>query len=504
MHTPNISGLGSTQWRQLTKLFYGILLVAGFAFTAACNGTSGSGDDSAATGPGSLMIALADAQGDFLSYDVDIVSLTLTRADGTVVETLPVNTRVDFAQYTQLTEFLTAATVPSGKYVKASITLDYQAASIVVEDATGNPVTVNSILDGMGNPAGLMEMSVGLSNANALVIAPGIPAHLLLDFDLAATNVVTFDAGGLPSVTVTPILIAEVNRDNSRLHRVRGALKEVFVDRSGFLMAVRPFRHLIADPEDRFGLLPVKTHERTIFKVDGVRYQGAAGLEAMSVVPARTRLIVLGDFKLNPRRFSARAVYVGTSMVGDGLDMVTGSVTKRTGDVLTVYGASFAQGGTGLTRRSIVEVLLANTTIVQKQLSDENFTINDISVGQRLTVFGALTGETASALTMDATDGQAHMWLSGVGGLRVGAAGTPLVLNLISINGRPVSLYDFSGTGVDMTSDADPTNYQVDTGVLDVSAIDVNAPVRVRGFVTPFGSADPDFTAITVIETPAL
>lgn len=503
MQTPNVFGPGLNLWRQFTRLFFGLLLVAGFAFTAACNGTSGSGDDSAATGPGSLMIALADAQGDFLSYDVDIVSLTLTRADGTVVETLPVNTRVDFAQYTQLTEFLTAATVPSGKYIEASITLDYQAASIVVEDATGNPVTVNTILDGTGNPAGLMEMSVGLSNTNALVIAPGIPAHLLLDFDLAATNAVTFDASGAPSVTVTPKLIAEVNRDSSRLHRVRGALKEVFIDRSGFLMAVRPFRYLMADPQDRFGLLPVKTHDKTIFKVDGVRYQGAAGLEAMSVVPTRTRLIVLGDFKLNPRRFSARAVYVGSSMVGDGLDMVTGSVVARSGNVLTVYGASFAHGGTGLTRRSVVEVMLASTTIVQKQLSNENFTINDISVGQRLTVFGALTGETANALTMDATEGQAHMWLSSVGGLRVGAAGTPLVLNLISINGRPFSLYDFAGTGLDMTSDADPANYQVDTGLLDISAIAADAKVRARGFTTPFGSADPDFTAITVIEVPA-
>ncbi len=499
MHTPNFFPL----WRQVTRLFYGLLLVAGFAFTTACNGTSGSSDNGAASGPGPLMIALADAQGDFLSYDVDIVSLTLTRADGTVVETLPVSTRVDFAQYTQLTEFLTAATVPSGKYVKASITLDYQAAAIVVEDTVGNPVTVNTIIDEAGNPAGVMEMSVGLSNTNSLVIAPGIPAHLLLDFDLAETNAVSFDASGVPSVTVTPRLIAEVNRDKSRLHRVRGALKKVFVDRSGFLMAVRPFRHLITDPEDRFGLLPVKTHDRTIFKVDGVRYLGVAGLEAMLVVPAMTRLIVLGDFRLNPRRFSARAVYVGSSMVGDGLDMVTGSVMRRAGDVLTIYGASFAQGGDGLTRRSIVEVLLAETTIVQKQLSDENFTINDISVGQRLTVFGALTGETATALTMDATDGQVHMWLSSIGGLRVGAAGTPLVLNLRSINGRPFSLYNFAGTGMDMTSDADPANYQVDTGVLDVSAIGADAVVRARGFVTPFGSADPDFTAITVIEAPA-
>jgi len=129
--------------------------------------------------------------------------------------------------------------------------------------------------------------------------------------------------------------------------------------------------------------------------------------------------------------------------------------------------------------------------------------IADISVGQRLTIFGVLTGEDATSLMMDATDGHAHMWLSGVAGVRVGAAGSPFVLNLRSINRRPINLYNFAGTGMDMTTDADAANYQVDTGVLDVSAIDADAIVRARGFVTPFGSADPDFTAITVIEVPS-
>jgi len=337
-------------WRRLTKLFSGLLLATSIALVAACTGTSSSGDESA-SGSGPLMIALADAQGDFLSYDIDVVSLTLTKENGTVVEALPVSTRVDFAQYTQMTEFLTAATVPSGKYVKASIKLDYTAASIVVEDGAGAPVDVVTILDEAGNPAAIMEMNVNLSNLDSLLIAPGIPAHLLLDFNLAETNVVTFDVGGVPSVTVSPTLVAEVNREKHRLHRVRGALKEVNIEKGGFLMAVRPFRHMIADREDRFGLLPVKTHDKTIFKIDGVRYEGAAGLDAMLTVPALTRMIVLGDFKLNPRRFSARVVFVGSSMVGDGLDMVTGSVMQRVGDVLTVYGASFAQGGDGLTRR---------------------------------------------------------------------------------------------------------------------------------------------------------
>ena len=41
----------------------------------------------------------------------------LKKADGSTVETLPVKTRVDFAELVDLKEFLTAATIPNGSYV---------------------------------------------------------------------------------------------------------------------------------------------------------------------------------------------------------------------------------------------------------------------------------------------------------------------------------------------------------------------------------------------------
>ena len=68
-----------------------------------------------------MVIGLTDQEGDFHSYTVDVLSLTLTKLNGAVVETLPLNTRIDFAQYTEMTEFLTAATIPSGVYVKAQM-----------------------------------------------------------------------------------------------------------------------------------------------------------------------------------------------------------------------------------------------------------------------------------------------------------------------------------------------------------------------------------------------
>jgi hypothetical protein len=76
----------------------------------------------------------------------------------------------------------------------------------------------------------------------------------------------------------------------------------------------------------------------------------------------------------------------------------------------------------------------------------------------------------------------------------------PMVVDLQRVNGRQVGIYDFSGTGVDAGNDADPANYEITTGALDVSGIGANTPVAVGGFVRPFGQAPADFEAQTVVD----
>src|SRR5258708_16072668 len=70
---------------------------------------------------GVVGISLTDTAGDFLSYTVDVTSLTLTKADGTVVQALPLRTRVDFARLVDLTEFVTAVTNPPGTLLRATL-----------------------------------------------------------------------------------------------------------------------------------------------------------------------------------------------------------------------------------------------------------------------------------------------------------------------------------------------------------------------------------------------
>src|SRR5262245_29672358 len=146
----------------------------------ACGGGGGSGMASppASNNPqpastcgsdcGTVYVALTDADGDFMSYTVDVTSLVLERANGSTVETLPAATRIDFAQYADLTEFFTAATIPNGDYVAAKLRLDYTNADITVEQ-NGAPVAARAV-DASGNALGAVDVRVRLDNRHHVVI----------------------------------------------------------------------------------------------------------------------------------------------------------------------------------------------------------------------------------------------------------------------------------------------------------------------------------------------
>ncbi|MBT8077729.1 MAG: hypothetical protein KJO31_04095, partial [Gammaproteobacteria bacterium] len=166
------------------------------------------GDDSTAAECGTLFVGLTDADGDFLSYTVDVVSLELEKANGATIELLPNSTRLDFAQYVELTEFFTAAMVPPGVYVAGNITLDYSSAEVSVEaDGAAKDAVV---VDAAGNALEQSTLRIMLSDRDQLAITRGRPALLTVDFDLAASHVVDIDP--LPAIaTAEPFIVAEVD-----------------------------------------------------------------------------------------------------------------------------------------------------------------------------------------------------------------------------------------------------------------------------------------------------
>lgn len=156
--------------------------------------------------PGMLFIGITDAEGDFLQYNVDVESLTLTARNGNIVETLPASTRIDFTELTEVTEFLSIASVPAGVYETASIRIDFTAADIVVQDADGNAQAALPV-DENGTPLTVVDLQIDLATSDVIRIAAGVPAAFSLDFDLDASNEVDFSSSPI-EVTVEPFMLA--------------------------------------------------------------------------------------------------------------------------------------------------------------------------------------------------------------------------------------------------------------------------------------------------------
>ncbi len=483
-----------------TRLIVAVLAAA-LILLACGEGNDPNGDDSDQSGD--ITISLTDAAGDFATYSVDVVSLTLTKANGAEISSLPISTRIDFTQYTDMTEFLTVATVPAGVYVAATLTLDYSNSDIWVEAENGELVQIQNIVDEDDNPLTQVEMTVQLEDRNKLTIAPGIPMHLQLDFDLQATNRVEFDVPDGPKLIVDPYLIADVNRVSSKIHRLRGLLDEVSLDEQTFSVFIRPFYTALAGNHHRFGHMTVVTDEETLYDLNGDTYQGDEGLEAMLDLDTLTAIVVLGDLKFNPLRFDAKQVFAGTSVPWGDQDIVSGTVIARQNNELTVKGCTLVQDDGSIIFHDTVAVTVGDETRVTRQLSNQSFSIADISVGQRVTIFGILTQDQPLSLALDATEGRVHMKLTTVRGTIIARDDEhpegQINLDLQSINHHRVAIFDFSGTGIDPDYDADPSDYEVYTDALDLGNLELGDPIKVRGFVQPFGAAPPDFNAQTII-----
>ncbi len=447
-------------------------------------------EDSAATeGNSELIISLTDAEGDFLSYTVDVVSLKMLKSNGAEIETLPLTTRLDFAQYVEVTEFLTAATVPSGHYTGAKIVLDFGDAEITVQDVNGEAILAR-VQDVDGNPIRQMTVDVSFNGDSDFVIVPGLPAYITLDFDLDASNVVIVN-GSEATVVVSPILVADTILEEPKPHRLRGLLARVSQADNLFTVHLRPFRHRL---HNGFGQLHVHVGDNTHYEIDGVMYAGDAGLRQLDGLASATAIIVKGVLDIEQKKFRAKEVYAGSSVPWGNKDIVTGNVVARSGNVVTVRGATLVRANGSFAFNDSIRITLTDTTTVVKQADMGDHTIDDISVGQRIAVLGRVDGDIS--LTMQAH--HVRMLFTNIAGTVVSAG--PLAVDLQSIDARRIMLFDFAGTGTDPASDADADNYEVDTGALTLDNIQLGDPVKVRGHVTPFMMAPEDFTAQTILD----
>ncbi|MGE0623796.1 MAG: DUF4382 domain-containing protein [Pseudomonadales bacterium] len=474
-------------------------LVAFTAILLISSGCGGGGGSSAAAPvsaapaeTGEVIIGLTDAEGDFLSYIVDVTSVQLERADGTRVETLPLSTRVDFAELTEVTELVSIATVPAGRYLSATLGLDFTNAEVIVQDDNGDLHTA-LLTDENGDPLGAIDVNLMLTDADAVVIRPGVPAAFSLDFDLDASNTIDFTASP-PEVTVMPFLLAAAELEADRTHRVRGLLGAVDEAQASFTLDVRPFRLR----SGRFGELTVQVDDATLYEIDGMGYEGAAGLAALTALGEDAPVVASGSpVSGTPASGALRAetVLAGSSVPWTDHDVAHGAVVARSGDALTLSGVTLEYADGLIVHRGQVTVNVGDDTrVTALGLPNDTLGKQSLSVGQRVLAFGSLTDD----VTLDATGGRVRMEISQLTADVVDA--DDLAVDVHFLNGRRPAAYDFTGTGVDAANDADPNHYEIDTASLPLTSIEVGDLVRVRGHVTAFGSAPNDFTALSVID----
>jgi len=447
-------------------------------------------------------MTITDAAGDFLSYQVNLVSLQLQKADGTMVETLPATTAVDFVQLLDLSEILSARQIPPGDYVAAQVTVDYANASIMVDDGTGTGVAVKPI-DAGGAALGQLQLMVQLDVKNHLQTNSGKISRIAFDFNLLASNMVDLTA---KTVTVSPVLVANVVPVDNKQVRVRGEIAAVDTANSAYTVQVDPFHD---HNEDKQNALVVHTTDATTFEINGTPFVGAAGLAQLATLAANSLSVAFGSVDLTTQTFAATNVLAGTSVEGGGFDHIVGTVTARSGNTLIVHGVHMQDHDNGddhdgadafLAGNATLTIAPATTVTAQGQSSaTPAHTIAEISVGSLIDAFGSASKDGTGKITIDASAGRVRLDLTDVQGVLNAVGSNQITIKLNSIERLPSSIFDFSGTGAGAAgAPSDPTQYVLGTGNLSLSPFTVGSPLAGIGFVAPFGGTPPDFNAITL------
>lgn len=508
----NDSQISRAGWRRLIKNARLALAALGATALAACGGSGTAGvtapggvssPTSCTANCGGAVVTLTDAPGDFLSYIVKVVSLQLTRSDGTVVQTLPVTTTVDFSQLVNLSEIVSAAQIPAGRYLSASITLDYAGATIVVDNGTGGvAIAAGNIIDGVTSQAlaapnpTQMTLSLTLPSSAPFVVTPGTVANLALDFNLAASNTIAPSATAPTTVTVSPALAGSLVPDATKQIRVRGALASTDTTAGTFVLNVHPFD----DDSGDSGQYTVGTAATTTYTINGTGYTGAAGLTQLAGLATGTMIAAYGSLDRTTMTFTAANVVAGSSVAGTKQDSVAGAVLSRSGNTLTIAnGISMRADVYGEMNfvRKLTATVGAGTTVTESGQAG-SFTIQDISVGQKVQLSGTLGTDSSGNPTFDATTGSALLIPTLVTGTVAGNAAGTVTIALQALAGQSPSAFTFAGTGATSAQDASASAYTVAVpAALAGSPLMNGTPVSFTGFVAPFGSAPPDFNAVT-------
>jgi hypothetical protein len=464
-------------------------------------------------------LTTTDDAGQFTSYLVTIDSVILVGTLNGDVGAIEVPETVDFARLTNLSELWATASLPVDTYTQAIITLDYTSAQISVM-VNGAPVKVN-IVDPTGATPTTIAITVALDPGNQLVLQPTFATsnalRLAFNYDMTASNKVDMTTSP-PTLTVKPFMTAATTAADSKLIRVRGPLINSSVSLGTYTVVVRPF----FDEVNSLGIDTMFNDANTVYTYGGATYVGAPGLTALSQASAgSTETAAFCTFEPTPTPAAGvsagifHSVYVvaGGTLEDFFTEGIEGDVIARSGNTLTLRGGTVTANAAEviLYVDTDSQVLIGPSTLVTADgvstLGPLNY--NSIAVGQHITARGLYSVNAAGVTIVDATGsavdtGSVRLQSTELFGSLTSAASGSLAMNLQAIETYPASVYAFAGNGVSAASDPVAANFLVNTGALTLPTAAPGDPVWVDGYLAPFGSAPPDFTAFSVLAEPSV
>ncbi len=440
------------------------------------------------------------AQANFSGYLASIVSVTFTRTDGTVVQPIIPSTgeeEVNFSRYTDIVELMGAPAVPTGTYTSATVTLDYTNAAIFVDE---NGVAIPaSILDSSGDAPATISYTITFDQGHPLVVTQYQTVPMDLNFDISASTEIDSVSDGTATVVVRPYMTVSTLPNQNKQIQSRGVFVVANQTPNSFIMNTQPFFDITSQP---FGAVTVQVTDQTTYNIDGLNYVGANGLATIAQIPVSTFVIAYGTLsgldQVTPV-LNATQVYAGTTVEGPEEDQITGVVSARSGNNLTLTGALMFEREGIITYYPTLPLTIDSTTIVSVDgQPTANVDTQSISVGQLIDAAGVALPDTGPPFTsLDASGGLVRLQQTSVWGKLNSASSSDASLYVLTLGGFEPPAFHFQGTGTTTANDADPVSYLVKTPANESSTA-AGTLFRMDGLVTPYGQAPPDFNAAAV------
>lgn len=452
---------------------------------------------------GDLVLALTDAEEDFVSYTIDVNSILLTKENGDQIEVLPERTKVDFVEYQELTELFALVKAPVGKYASITLELDYSEAYVLIQDENGATYEAQ-IIDADENILATHIVELQLADSQEITIDSEKPKYLTLDLDLSSSNtIVSFDPA---VVKVEAFVTADLVLDEAREHRVRGTVTSVDDELQTITLSMRP----MMKQRGGFGEYEITVNDQTSFDIDGETLDINTALSVISEQNETYPLLAFGmttyDSESGEHTYVAEQIITGTSVPWTGKDVFKGMITRLEDGISYISGLSIDTDSKQRDHLQDVALSVSDSTSYISQFNQQ-LDVSYLVPGQKIKSLGQLSAaDTEISASFDVSDETLRILTSDVIGQVTSVEGDVVTLEVERFNKRPKHLVKKAHSRKNTANPIQGNDIRdsFTTLTLNISdssllSIAVNDWIKVQGYMEPVDESV-DMKALKIVK----